>query len=1426
MWLFVFTVLSCICFGFLLDISSVNAESMDADLVKRINLVNATVKTMVSNYHELLKTVLKDGRTIDFLKKQNHYLERKLNSTMEKMEKLMSEKETSSYNIENLQNITSQQQHELNKAKNKSNESRISIEFSLTLLNNKLQELTNSTGIGLKNVNGNVLKENTLLRNELKKFKKRIKQMINKKLDKIDPVCQQPKLKGPCSDFTVKHFFNTNSSKCERFWYGGCKGNQNNFQSDEECQAACVQGGAIDLQKMTKDVIALNTKVTNLESSADMSLSNLTLISSKLEKTFKDVKELKADVDGQWSRWINTPSSVTCGVGCSLRYRECSNPYPQQGGKKCTGSRNKHVKCLQYDPCPVHGTWSVWSETTCSVTCGVGTSLRTRNCSNPHPQYGGNNCTGKSIDHVTCTQPNKCPVNGAWSAWSDNTCSVTCGVGTKSRSRSCSNPHPQYGGNNCIGNDTDHVTCTQLNKCPNLKTDVLKPVVTVNPTELKDTVGQTIVFQCNVQGPGPFNVIWSRIDGQGLPNRAQVGPIYSLTIIDVQETDEGRYVCTATNVHGSSRQYVNLTILGKQHPIRLYIEPPKERSVHQGQSVRFVCMAKGKMQSNYIMSWSKVGGLMPNKAIDQNGVLVIPNVRPEDGGTYECYGYGMFSMDTDRATLRVSAQQVKPTVRIEPTFQTVNEFETAEFRCVTTGRPAPTVEWRRGTGSMNPSAVVSGGLLRIQATLRSDEAQYFCKASNVAGTTEVKTILYVKSDIKVIVRQVAIIAPIGSTEQLICYIDDNSVRPTLIWSRNGGLPPGSAQVNGVLTLKNIQPSFAGSYVCTAITPNGDKETGTTTLTVRPEIETTVPTATVTPDRTTITQGTTGTIRCSVTGTPQPTITWSKSREQLTTRHQVVGEMLRITNSQVEDRGVYICRAENTAGLGQGWAIVEVERRAQPKLDIYPAISQTIKTGESALFQCRVMSGDPPPTVTWSRAGGETIVSTIDTMENGVIMFKGVTGEEAGGYICTATNEMGSVTATATLIIQGPPRIVISPSKKVFAVIGQRVSLECTGEGDPIPRVQWKYERAQDSGDVPKPVEGALSQGSATLTLNAVSRSDSGNYYCTANNVAGSVTETVQLEIQERGQQSRETGVSIRGPKQRTVREGETVTIKCDTTGIQNDVVRWRKRDGLMPNNHAVRGVTLTIPNFQTVYSGEYICSASSSVKKYETSVFINVTARPIILGSQADYVSVGVGLKASMSCETLGYPQPDITWYRKDGQMPSEYTVEKDGSLTIRKVNPDDGGKYVCIASNKLGKIEQPMELLVEDLVPYFPQNPVSYITYPPMKDVYLDFDILLRLKPEAIDGLVLYNGNDDFQRGGGDYVCFGLREGYPEFTFDVGSGPAIIKGNETLDLNQWHTVRLERNRKAGTLTVNDKQKYFGEILADSKVWTLHKTCT
>ncbi|VDI03111.1 Hypothetical predicted protein [Mytilus galloprovincialis] len=58
-------------------------------------------------------------------------------------------------------------------------------------------------------------------------------------------------------------------------------------------------------------------------------------------------------VDGQWSDWIvDGPCSVTCGKGTQNRFRKCSNPYPQNGGKPCTGQRTKQTLCNEQECCP------------------------------------------------------------------------------------------------------------------------------------------------------------------------------------------------------------------------------------------------------------------------------------------------------------------------------------------------------------------------------------------------------------------------------------------------------------------------------------------------------------------------------------------------------------------------------------------------------------------------------------------------------------------------------------------------------------------------------------------------------------------------------------------------------------------------------------------------------------------------------------------------------------------------------------------------------------------------------------------------------------------------------------------------------------------------------------------------------------------
>ena len=52
-------------------------------------------------------------------------------------------------------------------------------------------------------------------------------------------------------------------------------------------------------------------------------------------------------------------------------------------------------------------------------------------------------------------------VDGQWGAWSGfSDCSVKCGNGTKTRTRSCDNPAPQYGGLKCAGNESEAIACS------------------------------------------------------------------------------------------------------------------------------------------------------------------------------------------------------------------------------------------------------------------------------------------------------------------------------------------------------------------------------------------------------------------------------------------------------------------------------------------------------------------------------------------------------------------------------------------------------------------------------------------------------------------------------------------------------------------------------------------------------------------------------------------------------------------------------------------------------------------------------------------------------------------------------------------------------------------------------------------------------
>ncbi|RMX60393.1 hypothetical protein pdam_00020577 [Pocillopora damicornis] len=123
-----------------------------------------------------------------------------------------------------------------------------------------------------------------------------------------------------------------------------------------------------------------------------------------------------------------------------------------------------------------NGSWSSWEPwERCSLTCGGGSQSRMRNCTNPPRDWGGERCHGPSRMNQSCNT-NHCPVNGGWNGWSPWSICTKTVSGIQIRFRECSNPKPAYGGEHCNGSRALVRECNKISRCHEGNIQMVKSV--------------------------------------------------------------------------------------------------------------------------------------------------------------------------------------------------------------------------------------------------------------------------------------------------------------------------------------------------------------------------------------------------------------------------------------------------------------------------------------------------------------------------------------------------------------------------------------------------------------------------------------------------------------------------------------------------------------------------------------------------------------------------------------------------------------------------------------------------------------------------------------------------------------------------------------------------------------------------------------
>ncbi|KAK7884904.1 hypothetical protein WMY93_028027 [Mugilogobius chulae] len=931
-----------------------------------------------------------------------------------------------------------------------------------------------------------------------------------------------------------------------------------------------------------------------------------------------------------------------------------------------------------------------------------------------------------------------------------------------------------------------------------------QPQVQVSPQSAEVHEGDTLRLYCRATGSPTPKLNWLKNGGpvppQAIPShgfhqfksnsvdvlqrrieelqaRMDRTDIGTLLIPNIRQSDSGVYMCVGSNIIGSNSAPVKVTVLKGDHVSSGVTIQPSIADVQEGQSLELNCFAPGNPPPQ--VTWTRASGRLSSNHQILGNQLRILSATPEDSGEYICqvqgpYGSpgGQIRQSSVSVSVTSSSSRLQsPIIGTEPHSAVVHIGETVSFRCkVYSGAEPVRMEWKASGNQPLPDNIKvspDGSVLTIVSARPSNQGAYRCVASNPFGLTQTIVSLTVRaptdSPVVTVIPAGPVRVRVGEPINLECQGSGES-RVSVSWHRLDNnrkvmmTSPLPMESNAVMQILVARPEDSGTYVCVARNSKGSTETKLPS----------VPRVSVSESLLIAVEGQTAILRCDAHGYPAPVISWSKLRAPLPWRHKIVDNTLILTAVGPQDSGEYICTASNNMGVSEATINLDVETAPYTTSTLDDV---AVRVGEVIRLQC--LAHGTPPLAYSSGRGGDLQINLA-------------TAEDAGTYKCVVSNRVGTSEVLVHVNVRSPLSVKVSPQVEVKAQ-GSAVEFTCSAAGGVETQIEW----LKQGGDLPP--NHHVKEG--VLRIENLEQSNEGVYICRATSAYGQAQDTARLTIQALPK----VMINVRTSVQ-TVMIGNSVEFECQAVGDPQPTVRWSKVGGALPSHIMVKGGMLKIERVTEADAGQYRCTATNDVGSVQSQVVLNVQSLPQI-ASLPETKEVTVGSDAVFPCVASGFPLPEIKWSKMFGELAPKCSQEGH-VLTVPRVSHEDSGTYVCTASNKQGKVEAFTTLKVhERVMPYFAQEPLSYLTLPTIKNAYKSFSIKISFRPDNVDGMIMYNGQK--RTTGADFVSLGLVGGRLEFRFDVGSGMATIRDPNPIKLGEFHTVEFSRNLTLGYISVD-----------------------